>query len=165
MSRFPCGRVVDTYWCLCGQPFFLPVSFFAFTLGLSTCDVFLFLISVVCRVVVAVSWADNNAEFLYQLFHKTGAFSKLNFFASPQMRNDGTLYLQGSLKESQEEVRVLKNATKEAALTAQELAEARTKSQHLEKDVQRLKVRISVLFQSSHGTVLGGWSQGVAPQL
>jgi hypothetical protein len=50
-------------------------------------------------------------------------------------------YLQGSLKESQEEVRVLKNATKEAALTAQELAEARTRSEHLEKDVQRLKVR------------------------
>ena len=37
-------------------------------------------------------------------------------------------------------VRVLKKAKKEAALTAQQLAEARTKSQHLEKDVQRLKV-------------------------
>ena len=70
-----------------------------------------------------------------------GAFSKLNSFASPQMRNDGTQYLQGILKESQEEVRVLKQATKEAALTAQELAEARTKSEHLEKDVHRLKVR------------------------
>ncbi len=26
VSRSPCRRVVDTYWHLCGQPFFLPVS-------------------------------------------------------------------------------------------------------------------------------------------
>ncbi len=26
MSRSPCRSVVDTYWHLCGQPFFLPVS-------------------------------------------------------------------------------------------------------------------------------------------
>ncbi len=42
-------RVVDTYWRLMWST--LPVSVFAFTLELSTCDVFLFLISVVCRVV------------------------------------------------------------------------------------------------------------------
>jgi hypothetical protein len=86
-----------------------------------------------------------------------GAFSKLNSFASPQMRNDGTQYLQGILKESQEEVRVLKQATKEAALTAQELAEARTKSEHLEKDVQRLKVRFSVVSCHRSGRVEPGW--------
>ncbi len=57
VSRSPCRRLVDTYWRLCGQPFFLPVSFFAFTLGLSTCDVFLFLISVVWKVILAVAWA------------------------------------------------------------------------------------------------------------
>jgi hypothetical protein len=62
------------------------------------------------------------------------------------MGNDGKQYLKGSLKESQEEVRVLKKATKEAVLTAQELAEARTKSEHLEKDVQRLKVRFLFFF-------------------
>ncbi len=49
---------------------------------------------------------------------------------------------------------MLKNATKEAALTAQELAEARTKSEHLEKDVQRLKVRFSVV--SWHRSGVGG---------
>jgi hypothetical protein len=57
VSRSSCRRVVDMDWRLCGQPFFLPVSFFAFTVWLSTCDVFLFFISVVCRVVVAVALA------------------------------------------------------------------------------------------------------------
>jgi chromosome segregation ATPase len=48
--------------------------------------------------------------------------------------------LKASLLESQQEVRSLKKATKEAALAAQELVEARAKNQDLEKDVERLKV-------------------------
>ncbi len=67
VSRSPCRRIVDKNWRLCGQPFFLHVSFFAFTLGLSTCDVFLFLISVVWRIAVAVALAvscSSHPDFL-----------------------------------------------------------------------------------------------------
>ncbi len=39
VSMSPYRRVVDTYWRLCGRPFFLPVSFSTFTPGFSTCDV------------------------------------------------------------------------------------------------------------------------------
>jgi hypothetical protein len=74
--------------------------------------------------------------------------------------------LQGSLKESQEEVRVLKKATKEAAHTAQELAEARTKSEHLEKDVQRLKVRFLFFSLSVVSWHRSGWVEaGGGPKL
>jgi chromosome segregation ATPase len=48
--------------------------------------------------------------------------------------------LKAALREAQGEVASLRKATKEAALTAQQLAEARTRSEDLEKDVARLKV-------------------------
>ncbi len=64
-----CRRVVDTYWLLRSQPSFLPVSFSTFTLGLSTCDVFLFLIFVVFRVVVAAALAVSYSVHLDVLQH------------------------------------------------------------------------------------------------
>jgi hypothetical protein len=58
VSRSLCRRVVDTYWHLCGQPFFLPVSHILLkTLCLPPVFWSMFLFSFLINSSVAAAWA------------------------------------------------------------------------------------------------------------
>ncbi len=74
VSRSPCRRVVDTYWHLCGQPFFLPLSHILLKiLGLLPVFWSMILFSFLISSSVAAAWAvlwSLQLDILQQFFER-----------------------------------------------------------------------------------------------